>query len=995
MPKNKSKVIQSFVSKWNVDSFMEIYNQSSEYDKWYGPMTNIKARLSDEGILTENYYYGKGYTEGRVYSGIGYQTLPRWIRNACMHGIYHDYDIQNAFPSLTHQILQHNNIQCTHLKYYVQNRDTYINNICNTYNMEYADVKTQILKIIHNGGLDVDITELVEFKFEFKQAVQQLKRRHVNLFNLCRKENNPDGTFIYRISSRAEAVVINAFISYNIQNGITTGVNMFDGLCTEESIDVDDLQKYIASNTPYSVTIVEKPIDILPYEFNEHQLWSDMNIVEHPYATRVLPYESHDVSRVVAIEAGMGLGKSYQMKKHIDRTRQTFFEAHGYYPRMCLISPRITLSHAHFGSLIDFTHYSENVSDDRLIIQYESLFKLESQKPFDYVYLDELHSICSNITSTITNGKHLKDNYEIFTLMARNATQVITMDADLSVDSTCECLIRQFAKPEEVTLHRYGHQKISKNVTISNNENDWVKAVREKLTNGKKVAICCQSKKRAKAWDKMFSCDYNTIIFTSDSDDETVATLRNMNEALNGCQLCIYTSKITVGTDHTNDWDVVFVDAGGKGGGCTAREMLQMVGRFRHTNDEQLLTLIGPSSGSFYQTPLEIEACIFKRKDFLQRYDKWLQSDKEWGADGLKFAPSPLTKMFAHTESERSRDFKEDFIRLVEKKGWTMTNDIAENEKNKKLITAKAAVEIDEMKLLESIYTEIKDMSNDELKQVAEDLSVKVTKQESTHRERETIRLCHNNKHYDHLEFDEMCLSLDNQRVIKTSAYYSRLNEDERKHHELRRMYGDNCADLTFKSEGYALQCLEKAMKKFGFNGIFDYEYTFTKPFINVDEIETLYSECYHALGHRVRLPNDSKRMLEGMLGIVMGLKIKSEKVRNNGERYRVYSIDFNRDLISLINRSDYYRNHEYVPIFRSEEDRETYKELLSELKKTSWPETAFALAKYDTKLFGGFDNIKKMWQQLHVGHDCGFQLKRKVNIVDSTESSSKKVKVK
>lgn len=312
------------------------------------------------------------------------------------------------------------------------------------------------------------------------------------------------------------------------------------------------------------------------------------------------------------------------------------------------------------------------------------------------------------------------------------------------------------------------------------------------------------------------------------------------------------------------------------------------------------------------------------------------------------------------------------------------------SERDKQLTKAKVKVEADSMTLLKEIYDEIKDLSNDDLQELAEGLSVKVTKQESSHRERETIRLCHNNKHYDHLEFDEMCLSLDNQRVIKTSAYYSRLSEDERKHHELRRMFGDNCADLTFKSEGYALQCLEKAMKKFGFDNIYDYEHTFTKPFIDVNEIEELYRECYHALGHRIRVPGDSKRMLEGMLGIVMGLKLRSDKVQNEGARARVYRIDFNHNLISLINRCDYFRNHDYVPIFKYEEDRETYKLLLKELKISSWPEVAFALARYDTKLFGGFDNIRKIWQQIHHGHNCEFQLKRKVNVVDH-ETTSKK----
>ena len=90
----------------------------------------------------------------------------------------------------------------------------------------------------------------------------------------------------------------------------------------------------------------------------------------------------------------------------------------------------------------------------------------------------------------------------------------------------------------------------------------------------------------------MLESEYIGKIISSDTADKDIKELRDINEALKSVEYVILTSKVTCGCDHTNNKDSFVIDAGGIGRGCTPRDLLQQLGRFRELNDPEVLTLV-------------------------------------------------------------------------------------------------------------------------------------------------------------------------------------------------------------------------------------------------------------------------------------------------------------------------------------------------------------------------------------------------------------------
>ena len=143
----------------------------------------------------------------------------------------------------------------------------------------------------------------------------------------------------------------------------------------------------------------------------------------------------------------MGSGKTVQVNRFLaprpektlmDVVREERARRREDLRRVRVISPRVQFSvmaastfYGGFSLYID----PDNLHDDYLVCQYESLHKLlaEEVAPYDLVIIDEYESVLDCMVCFATNGGNMLANAQVFQAFVRRAgTRVIALDADLS-----------------------------------------------------------------------------------------------------------------------------------------------------------------------------------------------------------------------------------------------------------------------------------------------------------------------------------------------------------------------------------------------------------------------------------------------------------------------------------------------------------------------------------------------------------------------------------
>ena len=208
------------------------------------------------------------------------------------------------------------------------------------------------------------------------------------------------------------------------------------------------------------------------------------NDVESDFVQPCRPSKS---TKIFAVKAAMGMGKTTQLRQYIlDHPDASFL----------VVSSRISLSHSQQGQLPDFHHYSErNWSSRRLICQYESLHNVSQF--YDYIILDEVRSVLSCMTSLKTNGVHIRTNANVLRKLILEAKLTIALDADLEVDKAVPYFFSTLFKSKSIQVVRYEKTRINRTLRFTKDETLFFREVNSALLSGKKVAIGCQSKKRA------------------------------------------------------------------------------------------------------------------------------------------------------------------------------------------------------------------------------------------------------------------------------------------------------------------------------------------------------------------------------------------------------------------------------------------------------------------------------------------------------------------
>ena len=211
----------------------------------------------------------------------------------------------------------------------------------------------------------------------------------------------------------------------------------------------------------------------------------------------------------------------------------------------------------------------------------------------------------------------------------------------------------------------------------------------------------------------MLQPNYSGKIYTSETDDKEIRDLKNINDALKDTQFVILTSKVTVGCDHTNQWDTFFIDAGGTGRGCSPRDLLQQLGRFRVLTDTVVNVLISSYKDNRTTNPQiaysAIMTQITDRRNLLwTKYAGMLALDVEARDGDLVLSPDWISQIFAYNKAEHAVNFVNSLCKQATDKGFIVNCDELSKSYSEELAVAASFIKSSDEQRTKAIYQGIK-----------------------------------------------------------------------------------------------------------------------------------------------------------------------------------------------------------------------------------------------------------------------------------------------
>ena len=705
------------------------------------------------------YRHSKSRDSGREYAdGASFQSLNGAMRRyMCGRNDespgweLRDIDVDNCFPVLLYQICKKHGLELSAMKEYVDRREEILQDAMERYGVKRGVAKTMFLIEMHGGwyftammrdhGFTREQSKTIKFPFmkRFKHDVERAfdTLQHIDEFKTVYTEvmddvdkKNKRGTFISYICQDAESNVISNCVKACDEWGYDVSTLVFDGFMVKWDDVADnrrhatmdeylkDISKYVLDSTGFDLGFSNKSLDLKPsdlrrlspdnyikqdhFGFRTTKIGlADMPVVETKSGPRAVMKPFTDEYRVTCVTAGMFLGKSTTSKAYLKRVLED--------PSATAIALSVRKQQARTlkGDLseLGFRHYRDDLSvsgKGRVIFQYESIHKLlddllAGSLRYDYVILDESHSILKNIVSE-TNKNNLKASAETIKLILQMSKKVLCLDADNGYDATVPEYLGSIFDSADIEHLHYTHQGLKRKVVYTD-EHTWRSTLLDDMANNRNAMVCFKSCKKLMAW-------YNTVIddefyineagekvevklgvkfavksFSSESKDSDMEIFENINDLPPTGLFLAFTSKVLVGADILIPFHRLYLDANGYRG-PTPRQMIQMLGRGRVcTTGEILVTMPRPKKTSEAKKKLDYTTLyqsqfkeLVNRRQTRESYVQTVLDSfkRKWNGTAIVWTPDPILKIYAHQEVERSREFSVEFHSMVASKGYDM-----------------------------------------------------------------------------------------------------------------------------------------------------------------------------------------------------------------------------------------------------------------------------------------------------------------------------------
>ncbi len=298
-----------------------------------------------------------------------------------------------------------------------------------------------------------------------------------------------------------------------------------------------------------------------------------------------------------AIKSTTGTGKTYYMAEQVKSKYMN--------KKVMMITNRRSLSEQMVKSFSGsgFKHYQDNdmlphgeinnymnhVTNAKLIIQINSLFKLSDIPDGCILILDEYSSLCKYLVSG--NISKLENVYVQFITLLKKAEQVICIDGDL--DQYCIDFLNHFrTTPIKLIKNEYKNAT-GINCTITQNIDAMYEQIQSKLKEDRLTVHCADTKNMVKQINNKlgeFGVKPTDIKSYHSDSKEDKKDLSDVNKSWNGKHVT-FSPSIVTGVDYTADTRSVFLYCNASGQTynkyktINARDMAQQVARSRLQDD--------------------------------------------------------------------------------------------------------------------------------------------------------------------------------------------------------------------------------------------------------------------------------------------------------------------------------------------------------------------------------------------------------------------------
>ncbi len=292
---------------WDVKNYAH-QRASNYYDNEVKQLEAYCKRFSESEGMVLVEYSKAGKTKknkyGRVFpnQALGLTSMPKRTRNTLIKASYLDFDLENAQVSIILSLCRSNDILCTEIDYYCNNREALLKQVQDTYNVTRSCAKKLFLHLCFLGRYEKwmeehqlksfpKIARIVEFEKELTRLAERFKQENPILYDTARKnketkgEKNFLGSFFSLYLQEYELRIVERVICWLNDSTCVLGNNPHK-VCTYE---FDGIKLYIPYVEQYGGKekllrdINQKTLELTGFELNwtEKAIEDDYDVSEY------------------------------------------------------------------------------------------------------------------------------------------------------------------------------------------------------------------------------------------------------------------------------------------------------------------------------------------------------------------------------------------------------------------------------------------------------------------------------------------------------------------------------------------------------------------------------------------------------------------------------------------------------------------------------------------------------------------------------------------
>lgn len=302
-----NKSITDKISCLSYSAFCQLIGTTNDStDEMYDDHKSVYQRLIKycRHAKTNNYITTVNYSQkdaiGRMYAINGIQSITKSFRGLLCEGIYIDYDMKNAFPTILIHLCKNHGISNVYLTDYVTNREERLQELAASLSVSRGEAKTIFISSMNTAYKKTKynkkkITD--SFYLEWDKEMLKIQKKLMTVGEYSRilkyvkskSQDNVGGRFISYLLQDVENQIL-----ANVREHFKDDVLMFDGFMSMDLSDtLANIEKLNKLTSKYSIT----------WDTKEHNTALKERFIELELdcsTTSIIADSFHDISKQLA-----------------------------------------------------------------------------------------------------------------------------------------------------------------------------------------------------------------------------------------------------------------------------------------------------------------------------------------------------------------------------------------------------------------------------------------------------------------------------------------------------------------------------------------------------------------------------------------------------------------------------------------------------------------------------------------------------------------------